>query len=100
MSTMTSPESASAEKHNSIPGDFGDGKFADTGSKSVATDADRAISDVGKVDPSTEAQWLSGLRLWLVMMPLCFAFFLVLLDISIIATVSFPNGTMSEAYKC
>jgi hypothetical protein len=47
-----------------------------------------AISDAAKTDPSVEVQWLSGLKLWLVMMPLCFAFFLVLLDISIIATVS------------
>jgi hypothetical protein len=38
-------------------------------------------------EPTKETQWVSGLKLWLLMTPLCFTFFLVLLDISIIATV-------------
>lgn len=51
------------------------------------------MSDAEKKDSSIEVEWLSGLRLWLVMMPLCLVFFLVLLDISIIATVGLPNQT-------
>ena len=93
MSTMASPRSASPDQHKSPPEDFGDAKVANTGDQSVSTDADRAMSDADKKDPSIEVEWLSGLRLWLVMMPLCFAFFLVLLDISIIATVSLQNQT-------
>ena len=90
---MASPRSASLnspDQHNSPAEDFGDGKVATTG---VATDADRAMSDAEKKDSSIEVEWLSGLRLWLVMMPLCLVFFLVLLDISIIATVGLPNQT-------
>jgi len=94
MTSQSSPRSASPDKHNSPPEDFGDAKLANTGNKTVATDAERTVSDATeKKDPSPEVEWLSGLRLWLVMMPLCFAFFLVLLDISIIATVSLPNQT-------
>jgi hypothetical protein len=91
MDSKGSPRSASPDQHDSIPEDFGDGKVANTADKPVATDAERAISDAEKKDSSPEIEWLSGVKLWLVMMPLCFAFFLVLLDISIIATVSLPN---------
>lgn len=90
---MPSPRSASPDQHNSPAEDFGDGKLASSADKTVVTDADHAMSDAEKKDPSIEVEWLSGLRLWLVMMPLCFAFFLVLLDISIIATVSLPDLT-------
>ncbi|KAM0708905.1 hypothetical protein Q7P35_002941 [Cladosporium inversicolor] len=83
---MASPRSASPDQRNSPREDFGDGKVANTGETPVATDAERTMSDAEKKDASPEVEWLSGLRLWLVMMPLCFAFFLVLLDISIIAT--------------
>ena len=93
MSTMAPPRSAFSDQHNSPAEDSGDAKVAITGDQPVATDADRAMSDAEKKDPSIEVEWLSGLRLWLVMMPLCFAFFLVLLDISIIATVSVPDLT-------
>lgn len=94
---MTSPRSASPDQHDSSPEDFGDAKLANTGDKPVATDAERNVSDATeRKDPSPEVEWLSGLRLWLVMMPLCFAFFLVLLDISIIATVSLPDQTHQE----
>jgi hypothetical protein len=54
----------------------------------VVADAQNATSDATKVQPSKETEWVSGLKLWLLMTPLCFTFFLVLLDISIIATVS------------
>lgn len=91
MSTMASPRSASPDQHTSPREDFGDGKVANTGEKPVATDAERTISDAENKDASPEVEWLSGLKLWLVMMPLCFAFFLVLLDISIIATVRLLN---------
>jgi hypothetical protein len=91
MDSKGSPRSASPDQHDSTPEDFGDGKVANTADKPVATDAERAISDAEKKDSSPEIEWLSGVKLWLVMMPLCFAFFLVLLDISIIATVSLPN---------
>ena len=89
-STMASPRSASPDDHNSPAEDFGDAKVANTGDQPVSTDADRAMSDAEKKDPSTEVEWLSGLKLWLVIMPLCLVFFLVLLDISIISTVSLP----------
>jgi hypothetical protein len=91
LSTMASPRSASpvSDQHTLDPEKpRGDAQATKSSEKSVAADAERAISDAAKTDPSVEVQWLSGLKLWLVMMPLCFAFFLVLLDISIIATVS------------
>jgi len=94
---MASPRSASPDQHNSPREDFGDGKVANAGDKPVATDAERTMSDAEKKDASPEVEWLSGLRLWLVMMPLCFAFFLVLLDISIIATVSLPSQTYRKS---
>lgn len=59
-----------------------------TDNKSAVIDTQRATSDAEKVDPSKEVQWVTGLKLWILMTPLCFTFFLVLLDISIIATVS------------
>lgn len=96
---MPSPRSASPDQHNSPAEDFGDAKVADTGDQPVSTDADRAMSDAEKKDSSIEVEWLSGLRLWLVMMPLCFAFFLVLLDISIIATVSLPRPNKSNLHE-
>lgn len=54
--------------------------------KDVTTDAQRAVSDADKEEPAKEVQYVTGLKLWLLMMPLCFTFFLVLLDVSIIAT--------------
>jgi hypothetical protein len=38
--------------------------------------------------PVKEAEWVSGLQLWILMLPLSCVFFLILLDTSIIATVS------------
>jgi len=102
MSTMASPRSASpaSDQHNLDPEKHnGNAQVAATSDKPVATDAERAVSDAASKDPSEGVQWLSGLKLWLVMMPLCFAFFLVLLDLSIIATVSFMNKPISIAYR-
>jgi len=95
MPTMaSSPRSESLDQHNSDPEKHqSDSEVTNAGHKSSATDAERAVSDAEKKAPSEQIQWLSGLKLWLVMMPLCFAFFLVLLDISIIATVSLQYKT-------
>jgi len=38
--------------------------------------------------PAKETEWVSGLKLWILMLPLCCTFFLIMLDVSIIATVS------------
>ena len=55
-------------------------------SKDATADAQRAVSEIEKEAPANEVQYVTGLKLWLLMMPLCFTFFLVLLDVSIIAT--------------
>jgi hypothetical protein len=46
------------------------------------------MSDFEHEQPVKETEWISGLALWILMLPLCCTFFLVMLDISIIATVS------------
>lgn len=48
----------------------------------------RAMSDFEQDQPVKETEWVSGIQLWILMLPLCCTFFLILLDISIIATVS------------
>lgn len=57
-----------------------------TDDKNALSDAQRAVSDAEKEDIAKAPQYVTGLKLWILMMPLCFTFFLVLLDISIIAT--------------
>ena len=97
---MASPRAASPDQYSSPTEDSGDGKVANSADKTVVTDADRAMSDAEKKDPSDEVEWLSGLKLWLVIMPLCLVFFLVLLDVSIISTVSLLNPHVSRGIKC
>jgi hypothetical protein len=97
MSTMASSEPASPdhetysdhEKHPS-PSRSLDIQESKIDNKSAVPDAQRATSDAVKEEPTKETQWVSGVKLWLLMTPLCFTFFLVLLDISIIATVGPP----------
>lgn len=60
-----------------------------TTSKVAESEVQPTMSDVMEEKKhDDEDRWISGMQLWLLMMPLCFTFFLVLLDISIIATVS------------
>ena len=46
------------------------------------------MSDFEHDQPTKETEWISGLKLWILMLPLCCTFLLIMLDISIIATVS------------
>lgn len=62
----------------------------------VTLDAQRATSDADK-ENAKEVQWVSGINLWILMAPICFTFFLVMLDISIIATVSNPGISVRRA---
>jgi len=57
-----------------------------------APDVQRTMSDFDK-EPVKETEWVSGLALWILMLPLCCTFFLILLDISIIATVGNARTT-------
>lgn len=56
----------------------------------ITPDAQRDPSKAEKED-AKEVQWVSGTKLWILMAPICLTFFLVMLDISIIATVSNPG---------
>lgn len=62
----------------------------------ITPDAQREPSDAEKED-AKEVQWVSGINLWILMAPICFTFFLVMLDISIIATVSNPGISVGRA---
>lgn len=57
-----------------------------TTNDTITPEVQRATSDADK--DVKKVEWVTGLKLWILMAPLCFTFFLVLLDISIIATVS------------
>jgi hypothetical protein len=81
------PTSPGHQQHPPALQDQGHGLGPKTDDKSAVSDARRTTSDAEKEDLSIPVQWVSGLKLWILMMPLCFTFFLVLLDISIIATV-------------
>jgi hypothetical protein len=103
MPTMASSEPASPdhenysdhEKHPSPSRSLDNVQDTKIDNKSVVADAQNATSDATMVEPSKETEWVSGLKLWLLMTPLCFTFFLVLLDISIIATVGLL-GTFNQ----
>jgi hypothetical protein len=59
-----------------------------TNISTVAPEVPRAMSDSEHDHPVKETEWVSGLQLWILMLPLSCVFFLILLDTSIIATVS------------
>lgn len=50
------------------------------------------ISDLGEEAAETEYEYITGIKLWLVVASLTLACFLVMLDMSIVVTVSFDNS--------
>jgi len=78
------PDQTSSDQHP-LPLQAADSKTHTT----PAPEVQRAMSDFDKEDQTVkETEWVSGLALWILMLPLCCTFFLILLDVSIIATVS------------
>lgn len=82
---MSSPPGLPSSDQHLLPVLPADSK---TNINTVAPEVPRAMSDTEHDHPVKETEWVSGLQLWLLMLPLSCVFFLILLDTSIIATVS------------
>jgi hypothetical protein len=82
---MSSPPGRSSSDQHPLPFLPADSK---TNISTVTPEVQRAMSDSKHDHPIKEAEWVSGLQLWILMLPLSCVFFLILLDTSIIATVS------------
>jgi hypothetical protein len=80
----SSPGPPSSDQHP-LPAHTADSK---TNISTVTPEVQRAMSESEHDHPVKEAEWVSGLQLWILMLPLSCVFFLILLDTSIIATVS------------
>ena len=82
---MSSPPAPPSSDQHPPPVYPGNSK---TNISTVAPEVQRTMSDFEHDQPTKETEWISGLKLWILMLPLCCTFFLIMLDISIIATVS------------
>ena len=82
---MSSPPAPPSSDQHPPPVYPGDSK---TNISTVAPEVQRTMSDFEHDQPTKETEWISGLKLWILMLPLCCTFFLIMLYISIIATVS------------
>lgn len=89
---MSEPRPAStSEKPTGLSTTASDSNSPKTADNVVTSDQ-QAKSDSSNDQAPAKEEWVTGIKLWLLMTPLCFTFFLVLLDVSIIATVSNNPG--------
>lgn len=85
---MSEPRPApTSEKQTGLSATASDAVSPKTADNVVTSDQ-QAMSDSSNDLAPAKEEWVTGIKLWLLMTPLCFTFFLVLLDVSIIATVS------------
>jgi len=80
---MSSPPGPPSSDQHPLPVYTADSK---TNISTVAPEVQRTMSVFEHDQPAKETEWVSGLKLWILMLPLCCTFFLIMLDVSIIAT--------------